>query len=662
MLLELNRKQKGLTFVCMTAVATLASLVIGRRLIPQTILSAIVFYLFTGDRPVFLYAIGRSFRRDFTAAVRFIQINLLLYKWERANKIVATIFDDVVAKNPHKTAFIMDDNQVTFEEVQNFTYKIAQFFHENTELRRGDTVALFMETRIEYAPIWIGLSRLGIITALINTNLRKEALRHSIIVANTKAIVVSSELFKAVQELYTEDENIRNLPIYVYRNVDESIEQKNGLVMDIHDLRLELDKITEINYNINNKDLGPKDKLVYIYTSGTTGMPKAAVITNIRFMFMGISSFLMLKIYEHDVIYNALPMYHTAGGMVGLGNVILCGATMLLRKKFSASNFWPDCIKHNCTVAQYIGEICRFVLMQSPKPTDTQHKVRMMFGNGLRPQIWPQFISRFNIGQMCEIYGSTEGNSNLANYEGVIGAIGFIPRVAKYVYPVTLIRCNEDTGEVLRDANGLCIRSNTGESGVIVGQIKHTQATLSFGGYADKKATEKKVLRDVIRKGDMYFNSGDILVMDLLGYCYFKDRTGDTYRWRGENVATSEVEAIISNIVGLNDCAVYGVDIPETEGKAGMAAIVDTSGKLDLESLSAGIKGSLPPYARPIFIRVLKELPMTATFKLKKRDLQLEGYDLSKITDSIYFLNNDGTYRRFTEKDYDDIKNGRARL
>jgi solute carrier family 27 fatty acid transporter 1/4 len=216
--------------------------------------------------------------------------------------------------------------------------------------------------------------------------------------------------------------------------------------------------------------------------------------------------------------------------MLGVGSVVLFSVTMALRKKFSASNFWSDCIKYNCTVAQYIGELCRFLLMTPEKPDDRRHKVRLMFGNGLRPQIWPDFVKRFNVSQIGEAYGATESNTNLANCDNQIGAVGFVPQVATFLYPVDLIKCDEETGEPIRNENGFCIRCDYGEAGVFVGKINPNHAARAFAGYADKKASEKKVLRDVFKKGDMFFNSSDILVMDIFGYYYFKDRTGDTYR------------------------------------------------------------------------------------------------------------------------------------
>ncbi|XP_049289131.1 long-chain fatty acid transport protein 4 [Anopheles funestus] len=664
MLVALNLKQKFLTLCGITAAAVATSLVIGQRLIPQSILTGVVFYLISGDRPAAVYASIVSLPRDLRTAVIFLKLNVSLYRYERAGATVVQIFESVVARHPNKVAFLMDDGQLTFAQVKQLADRIAAHFYAKG-FRKGDTIALLMETRLEYPCIWLGLSKVGIVTALINSNLRKETLRHSITVANSKAIIVSSELAGAIAEI-NEQEGIKGLPVHLFRTdgADTSSSSSDPLP-DAEDLRLSVDSgSSSSNVDLSGipNDISPKDKLVYIYTSGTTGMPKAAVITNLRYTFMALGCYYMLSFRDDDIIYNSLPLYHSAGGMIGVGSVLLCGVTAALRKKFSASNFWTDCIRYKCTVAQYIGEICRFVLMTPSKPTDTQHSVRLMFGNGLRPQIWPQFVSRFNIKQIGEFYGSTEGNSNLLNIDNTMGAVGFVPNFAKAIYPVTLIRCDEETGEIIRGPNGFCIKCKAGEPGVFVGKINPKKALNSFVGYADKAASEKKVLHDVFRKGDIFFNSGDILVQDLLGNYYFKDRTGDTFRWRGENVATSEVEGVITTIVGLKDCAVYGVDIPETEGKAGMAAIVDPEGKVDLEQLAAGIRASLPAYARPLFIRVLSEVPMTTTFKLKKRDLQVDGYDLNKIKDPIYFLQSNGTYRLFTVDDHETIKSGKARL
>lgn len=363
-----------------------------------------------------------------------------------------------------------------------------------------------METRLEYSSMWLGLSKIGVITALINTNLRKETLIHSINVASSKAVIVSVELLDALIEILS-DEEINKLHIFVYDTQTDDVKALNGKSLNLHK---ELKAASSFEVDISHSLA--KDKLFYIYTSGTTGMPKAAVITNLRFQFMVSGTFMMFGLSKDEIIYNTLPLYHTglhdgqlivkgfiklhlflAGGMLGVGIVLLFGITMALRKKFSASNFWTDCIKYNCTSAQYIGELCRYLLLTPTKPEESQHKIRFMFGNGLRPQIWTQFVNRFNIPRIGEVYGATESNANLANFDNKKGAVGFVPQCAQFLYPVDLVRCNEETGEPLRGSNGLCLRCEYGESGVFIGKINPMHASRSFAGYADKVGKLKSI-------------------------------------------------------------------------------------------------------------------------------------------------------------------------
>lgn len=313
-------------------------------------------------------------------------------------------------------------------------------------------------------------------------------------------------------------------------------------------------------------------------------------------------------------------------------------------------------------MAQYIGEMCRYVLAVPPKPTDTQHSVRLIFGNGLRPQIWSEFVERFNIGKVVEFYGATEGNANIGNNDNTIGAIGFISRIIPAIYPISIIKVDPVSGEPIRDARGLCLPCKPNEPGVFIGKIIPNNPSRAFLGYVDKEASKKKVVEDVFRKGDMAFISGDILVADELGYLYFKDRTGDTFRWKGENVSTSEVEAVVSNLINYKDAVVYGVEVRGQEGRAGMAAIFDPDSEVELNVLAEGVRKALPSYARPIFIRVLRKLEMTGTYKLKKVDLQKEGFNPSKINDVMYYLDSTGTYAQLTNEIYDQINNGNIRV
>ncbi|XP_029033779.1 long-chain fatty acid transport protein 4 [Osmia bicornis bicornis] len=610
-------------------------------------------YLLTGNRRRFVYLLYKTLPRDVLGAYRFVRVNVLLWWWETRGFTVAKIFTRHATTNPDKIAFIFEDKEWTYRKLEEYSNQLGRYFRKKS-LSRGDSVGLIMESRPEYVGTWLGLSKAGFVGALLNTNLCGDVLVHSIKAANCKAVIFGSEFKEVIREIR---EKIPEVALYQWSDPSDTPCLEGAI-----DLKTE---ITSIDPSPLVYDLArgtPRDKLIYIYTSGTTGMPKAAVITNLRYMLMSCGVNSMLSLRSTDRIYNSLPLYHTAGGLIGVGQTLLKGITVVLRRRFSASKFWPDCVHYECTVAQYIGEICRYLLTVPPGPCDTTHKVRLMFGNGLRPQIWKPFIERFGVKQVGEFYGATEGNSNLVNIDNKIGAVGFVPLFAGSLYPVALLRVDEETGEPLRGPDGLCIRCKPGESGIFVGKINPKRVLNDFSGYADTKASEQKILRDVFKKDDRVFNSGDILVMDEMGYFYFKDRTGDTFRWHGENVATSEVEGVVSNVIGLKDAVVYGVEVPGAEGKAGMAAIYDPDYSLNIKEMAEGVKKSLPSYARPLFVRVLSELPMTGTFKLKKKDLQRDGFNINKITDPVYFLDRSGEYVKLTEQIYNTILEGKAKL
>ncbi|XP_017463175.1 PREDICTED: long-chain fatty acid transport protein 1-like, partial [Rhagoletis zephyria] len=401
------------------------------------------------------------------------------------------------------------------------------------------------------------------------------------------------------------------------------------------------------------------DRLLYIYTSGTEGLPKAAIIKHSRFIYMGAGSHYMLAMTEEDILYTSLPLYHLAGGTVGVCQAAIFGNTMVIRSKFSASNFFKDCVKYRCTVAQYIGEICRYLLAQPESPYDKTHSLRLLFGNGLRPNIWREFVTRFNIPQIGELYGSTEGNASMINVDNTEGACGFISQIGSFLYPANLIKVDEKTGEPIRDRNGLCIKVSANETGEFVGKIIENDPSRAFDGYASKDATEKKIIHNVFSKGDAAFASGDLLTMDRFGYLYFKDRCGDTYRWKGENVSTMEVEAIISNILNLSDAIVFGVPVPGCEGKAGMAAILDPEQRVDLEQLLEKLRANMPLFSVPVFIRLAKHFEMTATHKLPKVTLKRDGYDPAATADPLYMLDaKQGKYVRIDQALYEDIQKG----
>ncbi|KAI5712827.1 hypothetical protein M8J75_011500 [Diaphorina citri] len=604
----------------------------------------------------FVHILIITFPRDYKCIRAFLTYKFIMAIWLWKNWTLVDVFKTQVAKHPNKPALKHDEQTMSFQEVEDHSNRIANFF-KSKGLQRGDAVALFMEGQPEYVCMWLGLSKIGVVAAFINTNQRQHILIHSIKVAECKAIIYGAELSEALTEV---KDSIPGISLYAAgtRRKPQAKVLPSTTLLD--------EELPEVSAKSPTEDIKknkPSDKLAYIYTSGTTGLPKAAVMTHVRAMFMAISGRYQTGMTSDDVVYTTLPLYHTAGGLLGIGQCLLGGSTVVIRSKFSASNFWKDCIKYNCTVAQYIGEMCRYLLAVPEKPEDTQHSVKMMIGNGLRPQVWEPFQKRFGLDRICEFYGATEGNANLMNADGKVGAVGYIPYIAIPFYPVGLIKCDPETSEPIRNKDGLCIPCKAEEPGILIGMIKESRAESHFNGYADKKASEKKILRNVYNHGDAAFNTGDILIKDKFQYFYFKDRTGDTFRWRGENVATSEVEDALSKIVQLKDAAVYGVEIPNVEGKAGMAAIVDTENSLDLKQLISGMQKTLPTYARPLFVRTIREVPMTGTFKLKKTDLQAEGFDPNKVKDPLYFMDSSkNEYIPLTKDVYENIVNGKVRL
>ncbi|KAI0242882.1 Long-chain fatty acid transport protein 1 [Lamellibrachia satsuma] len=571
----------------------------------------------------------------------------------KTNQTIPHLFEETVQRHPRKVAFqLVEGRQWTFEEAYQYSNAVSNYFHE-LGYRKGDVVVLFMENRPEYVCIWLGLANIGITPALVNFNLRLDALKHCIQVSKAKAVIFGAELTSAIDEV--KDGFGGEVQLFSQGQQEGDVPSTTILDQAIH----------KTSTSPPPRDTTTKfsDPLLFIYTSGTTGMPKAAKISHSRYFFMAKSLHFLLNITSDDYIYCTLPLYHTAGGILGVGQTLISGSTLVVRRKFSASRFWDDCVKYNCTVAQYIGEICRYLLAQPARPQDKLHKVRLAYGNGLRPQIWTSFKNRFNVERIGEFYGATEGNANLVNSDNTVGKVGFVTRILPFVYPVTLIKVDTETGKPLRDSHGMCIKCQPGEPGELVGKIIKGDPVRHFDGYINSDATNKKICYDVFHKGDHAFLTGDLLVMDEYGYMAFKDRTGDTFRWRGENVSTLEVEATISNIVALKDVVVYGVHVPGLEGCAGMAAIADNTDSLDLRQFYTSMQKALPSYARPVFLRILHKVDSTGTFKLKKMAYRSEGFNPETITDPLYYLDTrKGEYRPVNSQVYQDLCNAAIRL
>ncbi len=517
-------------------------------------------------------------------------------------------------------------------------------------LARGDCVALLMENRPDFLSCWLGMFKAGLCVALINTNQRGQALAHSIEVAGAKHVIVGQELVSALRA--AESFFAVPVPRWVQGGAQEGM---NDL-----DHALTMLPATPVG-DAPRREVRLKDRAFFIYTSGTTGLPKAANFSHMRMLFM-MSGFVgALNPRPSDRIYNPLPYYHATGGVCGVGVALMSGASVILKRKFSVGEFWQDIHKYDATMFAYIGELCRWLLNAPPAAHERDHHVRAITGNGLRPEIWKRFQDRFAIPRIVEFYGATEGNVSMLNYDGTVGAVGRVPDYIEWRLPARVVRFDVEREMPVRGPDGLCIECGPEEAGEAVGRISHA-AGRNFEGYTKAADTEKKILRDVFKKGDAWFRTGDLMRRDEHGYFFFVDRIGDTFRWKGENVATSEVAEALSTVPGIREVNVYGVSVPGADGRAGMAALVVDS-MFDAAGLAKRLEGHLSPFARPVFLRLQQEIEVTGTFKQRKVDLVREGFDPGKITDPLYWFDPlTQRYEKLTAVIYDDISHDRIKL
>ena len=579
--------------------------------------------------------------------------------WARALELTAPIArhpDRIFPRVIEERAAEFPDAPALLSERECFTYsKLAERANQYSRwalaqnLRKGECVALLMGNRPEFLAIWLGITQAGGVVALLNTNLTGQSLAHCINIVAPKHIIVAAEFEVAIATALPELTQPAEIWMYgashgSFRRLDHEIEQYPG------------EKLREAE----RRPLTIEDRALYIYTSGTTGLPKAAAVSHGRVMqwshwFRGL-----MDTRPTDRMYNCLPMYHSVGGVQAPGAVLAVGGSVVLREKFSARQFWADVVRWDCTLVQYIGELCRYLLHTEPCLEESQHRIRMACGNGLRPEVWNDFKNRFQIPQILEFYAATEGNVALFNVEGEPGAIGRIPSYLAHRFPAALIKFDVEKGQPVRNELGFCIRCAADEVGEAIGQILSDPSNIGsrFEGYDNQKASEKKILRNVFKPGDAWFSTGDLMRKDSRGFFYFVDRIGDTFRWKGENVATSEVSKALCEFPGIQEANVYGVAVPGADGRAGMATIV-ANGNLDLRAFRTHFTARLPEYARPVFLRIRRELEVTPTFKYTKVDLVRQGYNPETTADSIYF--DDPEHQAFVPLDktlYDRIQIG----
>ncbi len=560
--------------------------------------------------------------------ISFYQSVKRLQKWTdgisaEADHLVADDIEDVVNRYPQNIAFRFEGESTTYAAFDARANRFANWAL-GQGLRAGDCVALFMENRPDFVAAWVGFSKVGIVTALINHNLEGIALAHCINIASAKCIVTGADQDAAVSSAVSLI--MAQAPIW-------TLGGKTG-----QDLCAALEGASDTRPDrAHRAHLLGKDLCLYVYTSGTTGLPKAARLTQVRTQGMMRSFIAPCQITQKDRIYITLPLYHGTGGLCGVGQALMSGATVILRRKFSATAFWDDAVSERATAFVYIGELCRYLVNSPPHPKERTHTIRTGFGNGLRPDVWQTFLDRFNIPHLCEFYGSTEGNVSFVNFDGKVGAVGRIPGWLKKQFAnIAFVKFDIETEQPVRGPDGFCIRADVDEAGEALGLVG-ADVRQRFEGYNDDSATQKKLLRDVFEKGDLWFRTGDLLRQDKDGYVYFVDRIGDTFRWKGENVSTNEVGEALAALPGIATANVYGVSVPGADGKAGMAAIT-LDGDVDFARLRQDLASALPSYAVPIFIRVQPDAETTGTFKYRKVELVQEGFDPSRTSDSIWIL------------------------
>jgi fatty-acyl-CoA synthase len=561
--------------------------------------------------------------------------------------------DDIEAavdKFGERPAVVFEGRTVSYAQLDAMANRYANWAR-GRGINRGDTVALYMPNRIEYLAVWYGLSKVGVASALINNQLTGAALAHCLNVSGAAHIIADAETaaaFEAVREQLT-----RPMMEWIVgggapradRDLDQTLKGVSSLRPDRSTARA---------------GLTAREVALYIFTSGTTGMPKAAKVTHMRAQLYMRGFAAATESKPEDRIYIALPLYHATGGLCAVGAALLNGGAIVLKRKFSAGQFWEDIVAERCTMFVYIGELCRYLVNQPERAEEHMHKLRLAFGNGLRPDVWERMVHRFRIPRILEFYGATEGNVSILNFDGKVGAVGRIPKYVRKRFNVRLVKFDVETEEPVRGANGLGVEARPGEIGEALGQIG-AEARMAYAGYADKAASNSKILTNVFAKGDAWFRTGDLLRQDDEGYFYFVDRIGDTFRWKGENVATTEVAGRLGEAPGVLEANVYGVGVPDAEGRAGMAALV-VEGTFDPAALSKFVEEHLPAYAQPVFLRIQPQIETTGTFKQRKGDLVADGFDPSKTKAKLYVKLPGKGYVKLTPSIYAKVVSGEVRI
>ncbi|MDO9617958.1 MAG: long-chain-acyl-CoA synthetase [Pseudomonas sp.] len=538
---------------------------------------------------------------------------------------LASCIEEAARDNPHGVALIQGDEQLSYAEFDRWANQLAHYLRAHG-LRQGDSVALMFENRFELLAGVVACAKLGAVSALLNSSQRGRVLAHSISLASPRMVLVGEELLDAFTEIAAEVALPADACHYfadrpTWRDPGEAPAGWQHPAAALHDY--------PVDAPLLERAVRADDPCFYIYTSGTTGLPKAVVFNHGRFMKgYGAFGFAAVRLGREDRMYVSLPFYHGTAMVVCWGSVLAGQAALIMVRKFSASRFWDDVERHRATAFGYVGELCRYLLDQPARPSDAANPIRVMVGNGLRPSIWQAFKQRFAVERVVELYASSEGNIGFTNLLNLDNTVGFSP------YPYAIVRYDQEREAPLRE-NGHLQRVAKGEAGLLLGKITDKSP---FHGYTSARDTERCILRDVFEPGDAWFNTGDLMRDMGFRHAQFVDRLGDTFRWKGENVSTTQVEAVLDGVAEVSETVVYGVEVANTNGRAGMACIrlACAPEDFDFQALLTHLRQELPAYAVPLFLRLSAEMETTGTFKHKKAPLKEQAYDLEQCSDPLY--------------------------
>ncbi|WP_286803031.1 long-chain-acyl-CoA synthetase [Marinobacter sp. UBA2498] len=561
--------------------------------------------------------------------------------------VINSILESGVRNAPEQEIVYADQRRMSYRDLEERVNRLAGALAE-CGVKPGDTVAVMDWDTHRYLEAFFAIPMMGAVLHTVNVRLSPEQILYTLNHAEDDVILVNREFLPVLEELKDRIETVKR---YVL------LDDEGGNLDSQLDIAGEYEALLQqAPAEFDFPELDENTRATTFYTTGTTGLPKAAPGSHRKFiMAYGGFGLMSLAMKPEDVLYCTLPLYHGTALLVCWGSVLAGGSAIALRRKFSASAFWDDVRYYHATTFGYVGELCRYLLNQPPSEQDRNHSLTKMIGNGLRPSIWKEFKQRFGIETVAELYASSEGNIGFSNFFNMDNTVGFSTA------PYKLVKFHDGTRDPVRNEKGFMQEVAKGEPGLLIGEITKKW---SFEGYTQKEATEKSILRNAFKKGDAWFNTGDVLKEIGCGHLQFVDRMGDTYRWKGENVSTTEVENIIDGSGMVEEAIVYGVEIPGSNGKAGMVTLVPHSNgqEFDVNRLFAYLRDNLPAYAVPVFVRITHAIEKTGTFKYRKVDIQKLGYSLRDGEEVYAWLPGTDGYTLLTPELVSEIDSGSVRF